>query len=98
MPAQAFLGSKSTGHGCFPPTNLVSGCSSDVFINGKPAALVGAEFAPHTCGRETHAGSLRRVTSGSTKVFINGKPAVRIGDPVACGDAVGQGSGNVFVG
>lgn len=98
MPAQAFLGSKSTGHGCFPPTTLVSGCSSNVFINGKPAAVVGAEFVAHTCGTQTHPSSARRIVSGSGKVFINGKPAARIGDPIACGDAVGQGSGNVFTG
>ena len=98
MPSQAVLGSRSTGHGCFAPTTLISGCASTVFVNGKPAAIVGAQFTPHVCGKVTHAAAARRVLSGSSKVFINGKPAVRIGDPIACGDTVGQGSGNVFVG
>jgi uncharacterized Zn-binding protein involved in type VI secretion len=98
MPAQAVLGSKSTGHGCFPPTNIVSGCATSVNVNGKPAAVLGAQLTPHSCGREIHAGALRKVVSGSGTVFFNGKPAVRIGDPIADGDSVSQGSGNVFVG
>jgi uncharacterized Zn-binding protein involved in type VI secretion len=98
MPAQAVIGSKSTGHGCFAPTTLISGCASTVFVNGKAAAIVGAQFTLHVCGKVTHPASARRVVSGSGTVFINGKPAVRIGDPIACGDTVGQGSGNVFVG
>jgi hypothetical protein len=98
MPAQATLGSASTGHACFPPTSIVSGCASTVFVNGKPAAVIGAQCTPHTCGRVTHAGGQRKVVSGSGTVFFNGKPAVRVGDSIADGDAIGQGSGNVFAG
>jgi uncharacterized Zn-binding protein involved in type VI secretion len=98
MPAQALLGSKSTGHACFPPTTIVSGCASTVFVNGKPAAIIGAQLTPHSCGKTTHAGGQRKVVSGSGTVFFNGKPAARIGDSIADGDAIGQGSGNVFAG
>jgi len=38
------------------------------------------------------------VVIGSSTVFINGKSAIKIGDSTACGDAVADGSGNVFIG
>ena len=42
--------------------------SSDVFINGKPAARLGDKT---NCGV---------VVRGSSNVFINGKPMARVGD------------------
>lgn len=98
MPAISTLGDTSAGHGCFPPTPAISGCSSTVFVNGKPIVLLGAQFAPHTCGRVTHAGALRQVIAGSGTVIVEGKPLARIGDGIADGDAIGVGSGNVFAG
>jgi len=47
--------------------------SSDVFINGKPAAVQGDATG---CG-----GS---IASGASGVFINGKPMARIGDTAGC--------------
>lgn len=40
MPKAARLGDTAGGHGCFPPTVIIAG-SSDVSINGKPAARKG---------------------------------------------------------
>ena len=32
------------------------------------------------------------------KTTIEGKPAARIGDPISCGDAMGQGASKTFFG
>ena len=98
MPAQARLGDKSTGEGCFPPTSIISGVSSTVFVNGIAAAVIGSQLAPHTCGMVTHAGSSRQVVAGSSTVSFDGKKAARIGDAIADGDLIAAGSGNVFTG
>lgn len=96
MPAATRLGDVSTGHGCWPPRPNSEG-SPDVFINGQPAHRVGDAWPDHTCPAipETHNGVC---ASGSSTVMVNGKPLARIGDSVSCGDAIAQGSGNVFVG
>jgi uncharacterized Zn-binding protein involved in type VI secretion len=99
MPAVVRLGDLSTGHGCFPPTNLVATAATKSYING---ILVGlqdqaSQFSTHTCGNSTHPQNSRYISSGSTKSFIEGKPVARIGDDIACGDACAQGSPNSFV-
>jgi uncharacterized Zn-binding protein involved in type VI secretion len=98
MPSQSRLGDKSTGEGCFPPTSIISAVSSTVFVNGIAAAVIGSQFAPHTCGRTTHSGASRQIVAGSSTVSFDGKKAARIGDAVADGDLVAAGSGNVFTG
>jgi len=98
MPAQSRLGDISAGHACFPPTPIISNVTQTVYINGIPAALLGSQLAPHACGREVHAGGLRKIVSGSSSVFFEGKAPARIGDSIADGDCMAQGSGNVFVG
>lgn len=94
MPAVSRIGDTCTGHGCFPPRANDSG-SGNVFINGIGAHRQGDHWVPHTCGKNTHDGTL---SGGSGTVFVNGKPLGRIGDMVSCGSAVGAGSGNVFAG
>lgn len=99
MPAVVRLGDTSTGHGCFPPTNLVTTAATKSYING---ILVGlqdeaSQFSTHTCGNSTHPQNGRFISSGSTKSFIEGKPVARIGDNISCGDACGQGSHNSFL-
>jgi len=69
------------------------GCSPDVFINGRNAALATASTAK--C--EKHPPTVR-VAEGSTNVFINGKPAARKGDKLTCGSRIASGSNNVFIG
>jgi uncharacterized Zn-binding protein involved in type VI secretion len=99
MPAVSRIGDMSTGHGCFPPTALVSTPVAKTFFNGKLASVVDSSclHAPHICGLVIHAGSTRSPSSGASKTFIEGKFAARIGDNIACGDAIGEGSPNSFI-
>lgn len=96
MPAVSRLGDQCTGHGCWPPRPS-TGASPNVFVNGIAAHRQADAWAAHTCPSipETHGSTL---AAGSSTVFVNGKQLARIGDPVACGSAVAQGSGNVFAG
>lgn len=73
-----------------PPTAIITG-SSNVFINGLPAARQGDMLAPH------HPGT-RTITEGSGSVLINGMPAARVTDAVDCGGTIATGSSNVFIG
>jgi hypothetical protein len=93
MPPATRLGDLTIGH-CFFPVPLIEG-SPNVFINNIPAGRVGDKYPPHTCGKATHQG---KIAKGSNKVFINNISAARIGDPLTCGDTVGRGSYNVFIG
>lgn len=93
MPAATRLNDSCTGHGCFPP-RANTAASSDVIINGKGAHREGDNWAAHCCGPPCHGGT---TASGSPDVFVNGKAKARIGDPVDCGSAIAQGSGNVFL-
>ena len=111
MPSAARLGDAVTGttagehSGHVPPHSpeqfsgeISGGCSSDVFINGIPAAVVGSV----TTERDTCCGSSQgRVAAGSGSVFINGRPAARLGDALNAHSGSGSisaGSGNVFIG
>lgn len=99
MPAIVRVGDVSTGHACFPPTNLVQTAATKSYING---ILVGlqdesTQFSPHNCGNSIHQQNTRNISSGSSKSFIEGKPVARIGDNIACGDACAQGSPNSFI-
>ncbi len=95
MPKAARLGDIASGHGCFPPSPVTS-ASSDVFINGIPAARMGDSCAVHGCKDCPPHG--RNIAAGSSTVFINGKPAARVGDSITCGGSISAGSGNVFIG
>lgn len=55
---------------------ISGGCSTKVFIEGKPAAFVGS----YTSESDTECSGSGAVGSGSSKVFIEGKPAARVGD------------------
>lgn len=64
--------------------------SSNVLINGRPAAFLGSMVGPHT----GHTGV---IIKGNPTVLINGKPAARMGDLTSCGHNVTTGSSNVWV-
>lgn len=98
MPAVILNGYNSTGHACFPPTNVNATQIKTVKINGVVPAVIGDTYTPHTCGKVTHAGAARALIRGSNNVYIENIPACRIGDPISCGDFAGQGSVNVFAG
>jgi uncharacterized Zn-binding protein involved in type VI secretion len=74
------------------PGAILSG-SSDVLIEGEPAAFVGSTITPHGSG--PHSSS--RVIEGSSTVFINGKSAARQGDKTSCGHVL-TGSSTVLIG
>jgi uncharacterized Zn-binding protein involved in type VI secretion len=92
---------------------LVSGMSTDVLVNGRPAAIAGSvaqNLPPHLPPPGTSFSkpptNQGRVVTGSPTVLVNGKPMARTGDPVmTCNDPVdlpvgtiGPGSTDVLVG
>ncbi|QCR07120.1 PAAR domain-containing protein [Brenneria rubrifaciens] len=99
MPGAARLGDSCAGHGCFPATPIIEG-SSDVTINGRPAARLGDAVLLHACPcpNMPHGIHNRAISAGSGTVTINGKPAARIGDAIGCGGSVAAGSGDVMIG
>lgn len=99
MPAVSRLGDMSTGHGCFPPTNLITTPVAKTYFNGILAGVVDSKckFAAHTCGDVTHNSDARFPSSGASKTYIEGKKAARIGDNIDCGDAISEGSSNSFI-
>jgi len=72
---------------------ITGGCSTNVTIDGQPAATVGST-ATNKPAHIPQGGSFQNpptnsgtVLQGSTSVFINGKPAARVNDPVqTCND------------
>ncbi len=90
---------------------ITGGCSTDVLIDGQPAAVVGSTATnnpPHVAPNgpfqvpPTNQGT---VFLGSQTVLINNKPAARVGDTVqTCNDPAPaptctiQGAGTVQIG
>lgn len=72
---------------------IVSG-SSNVYINGEPAAIAHADQAK--C--DEHSSRPQVIAQGSSNVYINGHPAARVGDRTACDAKIVVGSSNVFIG
>jgi Uncharacterized conserved protein len=72
-----------TGHS----VNAITTGSSNVFINGVPAARLGDSTS---CGAT--------IMSGSSTVFINGVPAAIMGSATSHGGVIISGSGNVLIG
>lgn len=99
MPAVSRLGDMSTGHGCFPPTDMVLTPVTKTFFNGIIAGVKdsGCQFATHSCGIVVHTQAERFVTSGAGKTYIEGISAARIGDDIGDGDAIAEGSANSFI-
>lgn len=75
---------------------LITGPGSPtVWINNKPASLVGDTVAPH--GEPPHTTPV--IISGSGTVWINGRPStVQAISAASCGHAVSTGSTTVFIG
>lgn len=84
-----------------PPCELtgsISEGSPNVFINGRPAAVLGSKTTEQDC---CDSGKSGKIITGSSKVFINGIPAARAGDLVEPHNGtakVESGSPNVFAG
>lgn len=99
MPAVSRLGDMSTGHGCFPPTDMVLTPITKTFFNNIRAGVKdsGCQFTTHSCGIVVHPQEERFVSSGASKTYIEGKQAARIGDDIGDGDAIAEGSINSFI-
>lgn len=99
MPAVTVVGDYSTGHGCFPPTKLLTSPVQKTFFNGKKPAVVdeSCQFASHNCGLTTHPQNQRYPTTGTGKTKIEGYYLARIADDIYCGDTIAQGSTNTFI-
>lgn len=98
MPPLSRVGDMTTGHGCFEPQQLITG-SPTVFINDTPACRLGDLRAPHYCPIKTPpelCSGGTNIVAGALNVLIENIPAARVGDPIACGDIIAKGSGNVL--
>jgi len=94
MPGAVRLGDMGSGHGCFPPHNVIVG-NPKVLIEGMPASCIGDLLTTHCCGPVCHPGA---IASGSEKVLVGGRPLAKIGDFVNCGSILITGSTKVRVG
>lgn len=72
--------------------------STDVVINGRPAARVGDVSTPHLVPARICFGHVAPIVVGSSSVFINGRPAAFVGSYLAGCTAVATGSTDVIVG
>jgi len=95
MPPASRISDIGSGHGCFPPTSIISG-SSNVITCSIPQARLGDSLAPHGCPPTPPHG--RSLASGSSTVFVNNLPAARIGDSISCGGSVVSGCSTVIIG
>ena len=95
MPGVARKGDMSSGHDACPGVPIVGNVSSDVLINGKPAATDGSVFAAHGClVHPAHSGV---VVAPNRQVLVNGKNIACIGDAESCGGVIVSGSDDVIV-
>lgn len=71
--------------------------SPDVFVNGKPAAMIDSQVEPHNPYKGPHKNPTK-ITSGSDTVFVNGRKLAYVGSSTSCGHPINTGSPDVFVG
>jgi uncharacterized Zn-binding protein involved in type VI secretion len=85
---------------------LTDGLSTDVLVDGLPAAVVGSSahntpphIAPPPATFSRPPTNLGRVLQGAPTVLVNGKPLARLGDPVmTCNDPVDLPAGTITSG
>lgn len=91
------IGDSTTGHGCWPPTNICEGAST-IIVEGIPPARIGDAAIPHRCTKDPHPTHGLSVASGSSTTIYQGMPVARIGDSMTCGDAIAQGRPSIIIG
>lgn len=74
---------------------VIASGSTDVFINGRPAARVGDPSTTHLKPGGPCVPHSASISAGSPNVFVNGKSLARVGDPLSGCTSVAQGSPNV---
>ncbi|HEV7965800.1 MAG TPA: PAAR domain-containing protein [Actinoplanes sp.] len=85
---------------------LMTGLSTDVLIDGLPAAIQGSvaqnmppHIAPPPATFSKPPTNQGRVVTGSPTVLVNGKPLARLGDPVlTCNDPADLPAGTISAG
>lgn len=100
MGAVAKLGDLSRGHGCFPPTPMVTTPITKTYFNNILAGVAdpSCQFAAHRCGRTTHQQQERYpLPLPNNKTFIEGYPIAIVGSLINCGDIIDQGSSNSYM-
>lgn len=90
MPAIAYNGVMTTGHGKYKPTKI-NASQSKVFVSGQPILIVGDLADNH--GHDP----VGMCVASQSKIFINGVAAMQIGDSLSDGDRIAQGSPKVFI-
>lgn len=98
MSSASTIGDSIAPHGCWSG-GVITGGSSNVLFNGKPAASISSPGTPHdwTCSDPPPPHNVF-ISEGSGTVLINGKPAARIGDSTNCGSVISSGSANILIG
>lgn len=98
MASSSRVGDSIAPHGCWSGGAVSSG-SSNVLVNGKPAARISDSGTPHgwICPESNPPHGVV-ISGGSGSVFINGMSAARIGDATGCGSMISSGSSNVLMG
>ena len=78
---------------------VIANGSSDVFVNGRPAARVGDRSSVHLrpVGKKFFP-HVATISAGSTSVLVNGRPIARVGSPLAGCTFIISGSSDVIVG
>ena len=88
---------KSTGDCGQPPTMPVGPMTSaNCTLGGNRILWRGlTQYAPHPTN-VPHNGARTIVDPGGSTFFLEGKPVAFIGDPIDCGDMVGEGASSSF--
>ena len=81
-----------TGHGCWPPRPSAN-WSPNVFVNSLNVERYSDPMQSHCCVVPCHSGT----HLGKHNVYANGLDVQTCGDPIDCGSACGNCSGNTFV-
>jgi len=93
----ARLSSATTGHGCWPSTNICE-ASETVIAGGLLVACVSHAAIPHQCVVLPYPIHGLSVASGSGSVITEGLSAARLGDSMSCGDTIAEGFPTVIIG
>lgn len=103
MPAVAFQGCFTTGHGCWHPTIIApSDPLRGVRTALMPVALFGDPTIPHCCPIKSPCACHFGVCAGPNTVLVNLRPLQTLGMPITCGpcgiDFIAAGNPQVLCG
>jgi uncharacterized Zn-binding protein involved in type VI secretion len=76
---------------------ITSAVSTNVLVNGRPAAMIGSVIVPHFPYKKIHKVPTF-ITTGANSVLVNGRPLAHISSSTTCGHSIATGSGDVLVG